>query len=61
MMSMMSYHLAAHTGLPEDDVGVSKHVGVLAIYKILFYIYIYVVQLLVRIINCTRYTVHTLK
>jgi hypothetical protein len=35
-------------GPPEDDADASKHVGVLARYKILFiYIYIYVVHLLV--------------
>ena len=49
--------------LPEDDAGVSKHVGVLTMYKILFiYIYLCVwggVHFLVWIINCTRCTVHT--
>jgi hypothetical protein len=39
----------------EDDVAPSKHVAVLTIYK--YYLYTYVVQLLVRIIRCTRCTV----
>ena len=48
--------------LPEDDTDASKHVGVLRLHKILLiYINIYVVHLLVRIMNCTKCTVHTLK
>jgi hypothetical protein len=43
--------------LLEDDADESKHVGVLAIYKIMF-IYIYM-HFLVWIINFTKYTVHT--
>jgi hypothetical protein len=43
---MMIYHHAHHTGLPEDDVGASKHVGVLPVYKImLIYICCAVVDL----------------
>ena len=38
--------------LTEDDADALKYVGVLTIYKILFiYVYIYVVNLLVRMVN----------